>query len=228
MGSLTDRAARSGRVGTLSGKFPLVGAAPPVDKSRREGAAPARVCALAASTGGPPAIHQILAQLDPGLPLGVIVTQHMPAKFTRAFAERLDRTTRWKVREAEPGDALTVGVVLVAPGSGSLVMRKDGVQLKAEVAPPASGDRFVPSVDRMFEAAAQAMGPQVLGVVLTGMGGDGGRGVRALKGAGGRVIAEAPETAIIFGMPEEAIATGLVDEIVPLPSMVEAITRFCR
>jgi two-component system chemotaxis response regulator CheB len=221
MVSLTERAARAR---TTSGMFPIVTG---LERSRKEGPPPPRICAIGASTGGPPAIHQVLATLDPQLPIGIVVTQHMPAKFTRAFAERLARTTPWTVREAEPGDALTTGVVLVAPGSHSLVLKREGGQIKADLAPPVETDKFVPSVDRMMESVAK-LGSELLAVILTGMGGDGGRGVRAVKAAGGRVLAEAPETAVIFGMPEEAIRSGAVDEIVPLGAMAEAIAKFAR
>jgi two-component system chemotaxis response regulator CheB len=150
----------------------------------------------------------------------------MPTKFTKAFAERLDRTTPWNVREAEPGDAVATGLVLVAPGSHSMTVKRESGQLKIELIAPEPLDRFVPSVDRMMESVGKAMGPDALAVILTGMGGDGGRGVRAVKAAGGRVIAEAPETAVIFGMPQEAISSGAVDDVVPLGQMVEAISKF--
>jgi two-component system chemotaxis response regulator CheB len=152
----------------------------------------------------------------------------MPAKFTRAFAERLDRTTPWHVREAEPGDALSAGCVLVAPGSGSLILKREGPALKVDVLAPQPEDRYVPSVDRMLTSCAGAMGSDVCAIVLTGMGGDGGRGVKAIKAAGGRTVAEAPETAVIFGMPQEAIATGAIDEVVPLPNIPERIARFAQ
>jgi two-component system chemotaxis response regulator CheB len=223
--SLTERGAR-GR--TTTGSFPLLTPGG-LEKSRKEGLAPARLCAIGASTGGPPAIHQLLAALDPQLPLGLVITQHMPAKFTKAFAERLARTTPWTVREAEPGDALTAGVALVAPGSHSLVLKREGMMIRADLVPPSSdqSDRYVPSVDRMMESVAK-VGGEMLAVILTGMGGDGGRGVRAVKAAGGFVIAEAPETAVIFGMPDEAIRSGAVDEIVPLGSIAEVIAKFAR
>jgi two-component system chemotaxis response regulator CheB len=226
MVNLTDRATRSRTVGTMSGQFspPPAPVTPPA--SRKEGVAPPRLIAIGASTGGPPAINRILVNLEPTLPVGIVITQHMPAKFTRAFAERLDRTTPWSVREAETGDALSQGCVLVAPGSGSLALKREGTTLRVEIIPPQPDDRYVPSVDRMLATAAAAMGGDMLGIVLTGMGGDGGRGVKAVKAAGGRNLAEAPETAVIFGMPQEAIATGAVDEVVALPNIPDAIARF--
>jgi two-component system chemotaxis response regulator CheB len=228
MVNLVDRAARTRSVGTMSGTFapPPVPVQPPA--SRKEGIAPPRLIAIGASTGGPPAINRILVNLEPTLPVGIVITQHMPAKFTKAFAERLDRTTPWHVREAEAGDALSAGCVLVAPGSGSLVLKRDGAALRVDILPPQPDDRYVPSVDRMLTSCAAAMGNDVCGIVLTGMGGDGGRGVKAVKAAGGRTVAEAPETAVIFGMPQEAIATGAVDEVVPLPNIPELIARFAQ
>jgi len=231
MVNLVDRAARTRSVGTMSGQFapPPVPVTPPA--SRKEGVAPPRLIAIGASTGGPPAINRILVNLEPTLPVGIVITQHMPAKFTKAFAERLDRTTPWHVREAEPGDALSAGCVLVAPGSGSLVVKREGAALKVDILapqPPPNEDRYVPSVDRMFMSCAAAMGGDVCAIVLTGMGGDGGRGVKAVKASGGRTVAEAPETAVIFGMPQEAIATGSVDDVVPLPNIPELIARFAQ
>ncbi len=228
MVSLTDRAARAQPPTGSTGSFPIISGVPQPDRSRKEGSAPPRVVAIGASTGGPPAISQLLASLEPTLPMGLVITQHMPAKFTKAFAERLARSTPWAVREAEAGDALTAGVALVAPGSHSLTLKREGAQLKVELLPPQADDRFVPSVDRMLESVARVAGADGMAVILTGMGGDGGRGVKTVKAAGGRVLAEAPETAVIFGMPEEAIRTGVVDEIVPLGQMAEAITRFAN
>ena len=235
MVSLADRAARTRTAGTMSGAFRALPERL-AEGPRREGLSPPRLVAIGASTGGPPAIAQILAALDPALPIGVVITQHMPAKFTRAFAERLDRTTPWRVREAETGDTITVGTALIAPGTGSLQLKREGGQLKVEVVPPDTPpgpvDRFVPSVDRMLLSVAKVMpGPpplDTLALILTGMGGDGGRGVRAVKAAGGRVLAEAPETAVIFGMPQEAISSGAVDDVVPLGQVVDHIARFAK
>ena len=228
MVNLADRAARTRSTGTMSGTFapPPVPVAPPA--SRKEGLAPPRLIAIGASTGGPPAINRILVNLEPTLPVGIVITQHMPSKFTKAFAERLDRTTPWHVREAESGDAISAGCVLVAPGAGSLLVKREGASLKVDILPPQPEDRYVPSVDRMLASCATAMGGELCAIVLTGMGGDGGRGIKAVKAAGGRTVAEAPETAVIFGMPQEAIATGAVDDVVPLPNIPELIARFAQ
>jgi two-component system chemotaxis response regulator CheB len=205
----------------------LDGSADPPQAPCPTGPAPPGLVAIGASTGGPPALQQLMTAIDPRLPVGVVITQHMPPRFTRAFAERLQRTSRFMVREAEDGDFVVTGLALVAPGSGSLALHRDGAALRVAIEPAAGTTRFTPSVDRMLESAGMALGADVLGVVLTGMGGDGGRGVRLLRARGGRVIAEAAETAVIFGMPQEAIVAG-ADEVLPLNKIPEAIERFAH
>jgi len=220
--SLSERA--RGSDARVTGQHPAI--VEPPQSACPVGPAPPKLIAIGSSTGGPPALQTLLQQIDPTTGAGIIISQHMPAKFTRAFAERLARTARFGVREAEEGDHVVPGWALVAPGSGSIAVHKEGSALRVMIEPQDAEHRFCPSVDRMLEAAAAAMGPDVLAVVLTGMGGDGGRGVRAVKAAGGHVIAEAQETAVIFGMPQEAIATGVVDEILPLHMIPQAVDRF--
>jgi two-component system, chemotaxis family, protein-glutamate methylesterase/glutaminase len=225
VGALAERALNSGRL--ISRPVEIVrepdSALPHVAPTT-----PLRICAIGASTGGPPALQRIMHDLDAMAPLALLITQHMPPRFTGAFAERLDRHSRFDVTEATGGEVLRAGQALVAPGTGSLCIERTADGYVARVETGIAEDRFVPSVDRMLTSAAVAAGPDACAVVLTGMGGDGGRGVRAVHERGGRVIAEAPETAVIFGMPQEAIATGVVDEIIPLGSMADAISRFGR
>ena len=215
-----------GRVSVPSGVHMIIDDKAPPPKPAPQAAS--GLVVIGASTGGPPALQQLLAALDPRLPIAVAITQHMPPKFTRAFAERLQRTSRLTVKEAEEGDFLGVGHALVAPGSGSMALRREGGQVRVSIEPPDDNARYTPSVDRMLETAAEVAGPDVLAIILTGMGGDGGKGVRVVKRRGGRVIAESSETAVIFGMPQEAIATGAVDEVLPLGRIAEAIERFAR
>lgn len=189
--------------------------------------APARLLCIGASTGGPPAISTLLSGLDPRLPVGILVTQHIPASFTRAFAERLARTTPWPVREAETGAVIGPGEVTVASGSHSLRVHQDGmfVRIREPLAGESRSDGYVPSIDRMLESAAQAMGPRVIAAILTGMSGDGTSGVKAVHAAGGRVLAEDPSTAVLASMPEDAIRAGVVHEVAPLAKMADSITR---
>jgi two-component system chemotaxis response regulator CheB len=188
--------------------------------------APRRLVVIGASTGGPSALAHILAELDARLPLGVVIAQHMPARFTQAFADRLDRACGFTVREARAGMAVRAGVALVAPGGAvTTVGRGADGGLRARVDPPDPRYRFAPSVDRLFESAAEAMGPDVIAVVLTGMAGDGAAGALAVKARRGVVVAESPDSAVVPGMPEAAIAAGAVDEVAPLGAIAAAIAR---
>jgi two-component system chemotaxis response regulator CheB len=191
---------------------------------------PDRLLCIGASTGGPTSIMTLLSGLEVQPRVAVLITQHMPESFTRAFAERLERVTRWTTREAEPGALVQPGQVLVAPGGWSMRVAREGGALRVQ--PPLPGESrdqgFVPSVDRMLEAAAVAMGPAVVAVILTGMSGDGVRGASAVHTAGGRVLAEAPESAVIAGMPEEVIRAGIAHEVLPLRRMPEVLRRLLR
>jgi len=186
-----------------------------------------RQVVIGASTGGPPALQTILAAIRPPVPVGFAIAQHMPPGFTRAFADRLNKFCALEVCEASSGDVMRPGRVLVAPGGKNLVFRRRGGEVLARVVDPAEDQRYVPSVDDLFASASDVFGPDLLGVVLTGMGNDGARGVACVKKAGGQVLAEAEETSVVFGMPKEAIATGSVDKIVALPEMGRAILRRC-
>jgi two-component system chemotaxis response regulator CheB len=178
-----------------------------------------KVVAIGASTGGPPALQSILHSFPPEIPFAVLISQHMPVGFTRAFADRLNRSLPFEVKEAEDGDEVRPNRVLIAPGGKNLMFLRLADRVVARVMPPSPEDRFIPSVDVMFAELAELYGPSMLAVVLTGMGNDGSRGVRRVKSAGGEVIAEAEESAVVFGMPREAISTGVVSSIVAVEKM---------
>ncbi|MFA7535799.1 MAG: chemotaxis response regulator protein-glutamate methylesterase [Desulfuromonadales bacterium] len=182
---------------------------------------------IGSSTGGPPALQAIFSAIREPLPIGFAVSQHMPPGFTRAFAERLNKFTAIEVREAESGDRILPGLALIAPGGKNLVFRRTGDEIVARIVDPPPAQRYVPSVDVMFESASEVFGEKTVGVVLTGMGNDGASGVVQIKDNGGMVIAEAEESSVVFGMPKEAIATGRVDKIVPLPLVSREILRLC-
>ena len=182
---------------------------------------------IGSSTGGPPALQTIFSAIQHPLEVGFAVSQHMPSGFTRAFADRLNRFTALEISEARDGDVMSPGRVLIAPGGHNLRFRHRGSEVRVEVVEPETGQRYVPSVDVMFRSAAEVFGPHLLGVVLTGMGNDGAQGVGRVKELGGKVIAEAEESSVVFGMPKEAIATGKVDKVVALPGVCEEILRFC-
>jgi two-component system chemotaxis response regulator CheB len=158
----------------------------------------------------------------------VLVCQHMPSQFTRAFAERLDRIGPFNVAEAKQGDRLLPGQVYIAPGGRHLLLVEQDGQLVLKTQEVSARDRYVPSADRLFASVAKALGAKALAVVLTGMGSDGAVGVREVHEAGGEVWAESEETAIVFGMPQEAIATGVVKRVLPLGEIGPALVALAR
>lgn len=182
---------------------------------------------IGASTGGPPALQAIFSAIQTPLEVGFAISQHMPPGFTRAFADRLNKFTPLQIMEAEQGDLVKPGRVLICPGGMNLRFRKRGVDLVAQLSPPEPKQRYTPSVDVMFDSASELFADQLLGVVLTGMGNDGARGTRTIKSRGGQMLAEAEESSVVFGMPKEAIATECVDKVVPLDGMSREILRRC-
>jgi two-component system, chemotaxis family, protein-glutamate methylesterase/glutaminase len=197
------------------------------DEARQE-QGPVEIVAIASSTGGPPALQAILGALPPDLSAGIVIAQHMPAGFTRSFAERLNKISSLVVSEAADGDRVDPGTVLIAPGGYHMLIKRDKKGLIAELAHRNSSDKYIPSADRMMVSVAKACGPAVLGVVLTGMGRDGVEGVLAIKKQQGQCLAESEESAVIFGMPQEAIRSGAVDKVLPLDRMAEEIAARCR
>jgi two-component system chemotaxis response regulator CheB len=181
-----------------------------------------QIVAVGASTGGTVALETLLRAFPPNAP-GTLVTQHMPETFTRAFAQRLDQVTQVNVKEAEDGDSVVPGVVLVAPGDRHLQLRRDGARYYASVRDGPRVNRHRPSVDVLFRSVAQAAGRNALGVILTGMGGDGAQGLLEMKQAGARTFAQDEATCVVFGMPRVAIELGAADRVVPLPQMAGAV-----
>ncbi len=186
------------------------------------------VIAVGASTGGPPAVQRLLESMA-GQPVALLVCQHMPPRFTKAFADRLDRIGSFAVNEARDGDLVRPFHAYIAPGGRHLVLSQKNGLLQLKVTAPVSTDKHAPSVDRLFESIAEHLGADALGVVLTGMGSDGAKGAIAIHRAGGEVIAEAEETAVVFGMPKETIASGAARYVLPLhaigPALVDLIRR---
>jgi two-component system chemotaxis response regulator CheB len=185
------------------------------------------IVAIASSTGGPPAIQAILTGLPGDFGASIVISQHMPSGFTRSFAERLNKISPLVVSEATSGDRIKAGMAFVAPGGNHLLVRRDREGLYAELIPRGPGDKYAPSADRMMTSVAEACGAAVLGVVLTGMGNDGTQGVLSIKRQQGQCLAESEESAVIFGMPQEAIRAGAVDKVLPLMNMAEEISIRC-
>jgi two-component system chemotaxis response regulator CheB len=152
----------------------------------------------------------------------------MPSQFTRAFAERLDRIGPFNVAEAKEGDRLAAGQVYIAPGGRHLHLVEREGRLVLKTPEMTAKDRYVPSADQLFESVAKTLGAKALAVVLTGMGSDGAVGVREVHKAGGEVWAESEETAVVFGMPQEAISTGVVKRVLPLGEIGPALVALVR
>jgi len=188
-----------------------------------------RIIAIGASTGGPPALQHILGALSPNLSASVVVAQHMPARFTEAFAARLNRQCGLKIKEAAEGDLVEEGQVLLAPGGQQMLLREvDSDEIRVSLQKVEKTDTYVPSVDKLFESVAGIFGSSALGVVLTGMGRDGREGVLALDRCGAQIIAESEDSAIVHGMPKEAAATGCVDQVLPLEAIAAALMGFAK
>lgn len=189
---------------------------------------PIEVVAIASSTGGPPAIQAILASLPAEFGASIVIAQHMPPGFTRSFAERLNKLSPLVVSEAASGDRLKPGMALITPGGAHLIVKRDREGLVVELMPRSPSDKYVPSADKMMISVAEACGQAALGVVLTGMGRDGVDGAVAIKKRRGQCLAESEESAVIFGMPQEAIRAGAVDKVLPLNMMAGEIAERCK
>jgi len=201
---------------------------PPRPPQEEGGGPPVRLVVIGASTGGPPAIQAILRELPPMLHTPIVIVQHMPPVFTRHFSERLNSQCSMAVYEAQDGDSLEPGKILVAPGNQHVTFRGAAPHVRIQLQPKREDDRYAPSIDLTMQAAAALFGNGVVGILLTGMGDDGKAGMLAIKARGGRTIAESEETAEIFGMPREAILAGAADLVLPLPSIASALMTHMR
>jgi two-component system chemotaxis response regulator CheB len=180
------------------------------------------VIAVGASTGGPDALSQFLTAMPPECP-PIVVVQHMPTMFTKAFADRLNRDCAIHVKEAEHGDVLKNGCALIAPGGLHLeVVRRQG-RLRTAISDGPLVSRHRPSVDVLFKSVAQAVGAQAVGVIMTGMGNDGAQGMMQLKAAGAETVAQNEASCVVFGMPKEAIALGSVDHVISLENLATTV-----
>lgn len=181
-----------------------------------------KIIAIGASTGGTEAIKDLLVQLPAAVP-GIVMTQHMPAGFTRTYAERLNKTTRLHVVEAKGGERILPGHAFLAPGGYHLVVVRSGADYRVKLSDAEPVHRHRPAVDVMMESVAQVGGKNVIGVLLTGMGKDGAKGMLDIRNRGGYTIAQDEASCVVYGMPKEAVAVGGVDQIVALDKMGQAL-----
>jgi two-component system chemotaxis response regulator CheB len=190
----------------------------------RRGYDPRQLIVLGASTGGVEALSSVLSRLPAGLP-GICVVQHIPPVFSKTFADRLNQTCKLNVREAAQGDEVRAGTCLIAPGDFHLrLLSRDGrYRVKLDQSPLLHFTR--PAVDVLFESAAECAGPFVVAALLTGMGRDGAQGMKRLKAAGARTLAQDEQTCVIYGMPKAAVELGVVDRQVSLEGLPQAILQ---
>lgn len=189
-----------------------------------------QVIAVGASTGGTQALRNLLLGLPADGP-GIAIVQHMPERFTRSFAERLDSLCAVRVKEAEDGDRVLTGHAFLAPGGRHMRIAREGglYRIRLDDEPPVSRHR--PSVDVLFQSCASSAGPNAVGILLTGMGADGARGLLVMRQEGARTIAQDEASCVVFGMPKEAIALGAAEQVLPLsriPGAVQGLVRAPR
>ncbi|SMC42593.1 chemotaxis response regulator protein-glutamate methylesterase [Novosphingobium sp. B1] len=182
------------------------------------------VVCLGASTGGTEALREVLEALPANSP-GIVVVQHMPERFTKAFADRLNSICEVSVKEAEEGDTVMRGHVLIAPGGKHTLLERQGARYLVSVRDGPLVSRHRPSVDVLFRSAARCAGSNAVGVIMTGMGDDGARGLLEMKEAGARTFAQDEASSVVFGMPKEAIARGAADRVIGLQAIAGEILR---
>jgi two-component system chemotaxis response regulator CheB len=184
-----------------------------------------RVVAIGTSTGGTQALEEVLTAL-PRVSPGIVVVQHMPEKFTAQFAQRLDGLCQIEVKEAQNGDRVRIGRALIAPGGRHMQLVRNGAFYEVKVVDGPPVNRHKPSVDVLFRSVAQFAGANALGIIMTGMGDDGARGLREMFDAGAATVAQDEKSCVVFGMPKEAIKLGAANRVVPLDAIAGEITRF--
>jgi len=181
-----------------------------------------KVVAIGASTGGTQALQSVLSAMPTNAP-GIVIVQHMPEHFTTSFAQRLNELCAISVKEAENGDSVIPGRALIAPGNKHMLLRRSGARYYVEVKTGPLVSRHRPSVEVLFNSVAQSAGPNSIGVIMTGMGGDGSEGMLKMKESGAVTIAQDEASCVVFGMPKEAIKRGGVAHVVPLDKIPETI-----
>lgn len=201
-------------------RIPASSTTPPGPKPVRMSYPTRSVVAIGVSTGGPPAVQKILAALPKNFPAGILIAQHMPATFTKTFAERLNSMSEISVKEAEPGDKLKNGWAFISPG-GKHIRIKPSLEIVISEEPV--GALYKPSASELMDSVGKVFGPKALGVMLTGMGNDGLTGAKVLKANRGRMLAQSEQTCVVYGMPKAVVDAGLVDEIIDLDNMAQAI-----
>ncbi|GBD99139.1 chemotaxis response regulator protein-glutamate methylesterase [bacterium BMS3Abin07] len=185
----------------------------------------AEVIAIGASTGGPAALQYILTRLPHEFPSAMLISQHMPKGFTKSLAQRLNKMSGISVKEAGDNEPIVPSTAYICPGGSHLTVRKKRNCYYTKIIPPSRGDKYVPSVDIMMTSVAASFGKRAIGVILTGMGDDGKRGMLEIRKKNGYTIAESEKTAVIYGMPREVVNSGGAEKIKPLHDIPKELVR---
>ncbi|OIR00951.1 chemotaxis response regulator protein-glutamate methylesterase [mine drainage metagenome] len=224
---ITDkiRAASQAKVATLS-RHPVVasGSSEPA-KLRNPMISSEKLLIIGASTGGTEAIKSFLLKMPSDCP-GILITQHMPAGFTKSFANRLDSLCQISVKEAQGGERVLPGHAFIAPGDKHLLLARSGANYVTELSDAPPVNRHKPSVDVLFDSAAELAGKNAIGVILTGMGKDGAAGMARMRDAGAYNFAQNEESCVVYGMPKEAVAQGGVDEVAHLEELPKLVLNY--
>jgi two-component system chemotaxis response regulator CheB len=183
-----------------------------------------RIIAIGASTGGTEAIREVLAELPADAP-AVVISQHIPAAFSKPFADRMNRSSAMAVCEAQDGQYILPGHVYIAPGDRHLVVERDGARYRCMLSDGPHVNRHRPSVDVMFRSMAQNVGPNAIGVILTGMGDDGARGMKEMLEAGASTVAQDEASSVVWGMPGMAVKLGGAQHVMPLHRIPELVLQ---
>ena len=186
-----------------------------------------KIIAVGASTGGTEAVTSIIRALPSNIP-GIVVTQHIPPIFSKMFADRLNESTQLRVKEAQTGDYVEPGSVLVAPGGKHMKIKKIGERYRAECFEGDKVNGHCPSIDVLFESVAKEAGQKAIGVILTGMGYDGAKGLLAMRRKGARTLGQDEKSSVVYGMPKVAFEIGAVERQIPLESMAQAFMTLLR
>ena len=187
-----------------------------------------RFIAIGISTGGPRTLQEVIPRLPKDFPRPVMVVQHMPPKFTKSLAERLDKMSEVRVKEAEHHESVKSGTVYIAPGGKHMKLKKNGTSLQIEISDTPDNTLHRPSVDIMLESIVDIYGSQTLSVIMTGMGKDGLKGSNSLYGKNGMILSESEESCVVYGMPKAVVEAGIVDRIEPATNIAEAIMDYVR
>ncbi len=198
--------------------------APKVIPVRVTGERRVNIVAIGTSTGGPRAIQEIVPRLPRDFPVPIVIAQHMPPNFTKPFAERLNQISQIAVKEAEEGEPLKPGVVLIAPGRGHMrVNRVRGIETVVNISENREEFIYRPSVDYLMQSLSEFFPGRALGVILTGMGNDGAKGLAAMKQTGCRIFAQNEDTCVVYGMPKAVVEAGIADKVLPIEEMAGEI-----